>query len=333
MADSGGRPQGTASSAQRWGLRLAVLLAFAATVWWFGPRAAQVLAARFHAADRESPAVALDRVGFVAVPDWLRGQTLVAVARDIQPCLHGSQPILDDAAAARLQETLQRVAWVRQVKLERVFPDRFRVALVLRRPVLAVRGPDGGLLCHADRDGIALPAGGEEPGLPVTVLRSEGGAVPARWASGALFPDPRVAAAAAVAVEWRDQFAPLVPGCPDLLEVDANNLGERWTMGPRHPEIRVALRRVDGAPVVFAYDRPPDSQRPRVPIPVKAEVLRRILERHPGLTGLTGGDLRFQVRWQDWLQPRSGVDPAAPWAMGPGAAAAPPPGSAPVGSR
>jgi hypothetical protein len=297
-------------NAQRWSLRVAVLSTFIVVVWLFGPRAANVLAARFQVAGRDSPPVFIDRVGFVETPAWLQGPMLLAVVRDLEPCLRGSVPILDEATATALQSELEVLPWVAAARLQRVFPDRLRLHLELREPVLEVRDGEQ-LLCCVDRNGIALPP--VDADLPATVLRSEGGRVPHAFTSGAAFPDPRAIAAAQVAVEWREQVAPLVPGCPALIEVDANNLGERWLLGPRHPEIRVVLRSAQGTPVVFAYDRPVNASLPRVPHATKAVVLRAILQEHQGLQGLTGGDLRLPVRWRDWLLPRPGPDPSGPF--------------------
>ena len=64
------------------------------------------------------------------------------------------------------------------------------------------------------------------------------------------------------------------------------------------------VRRDDGASVTFGYGRPVDSLLPRVPLDTKAAVLRSILIDYPGLHGLVAGDLRFEVRWRSWLQPR-----------------------------
>jgi hypothetical protein len=57
---------------------------------------------------------------------------------------------------------------------------------------------------------------------------------------------------------------------------------------------------------VFGYGRPVGSARPRIPAATKATVLRAILAEFPGLAGLVAGDLRFEVRWRSWLQPRQG---------------------------
>jgi hypothetical protein len=205
------------------------------------------------------------------------------------------------------------VPWVREVAIERRFPDRLRLAVDLRRPVLGVRDADGTGLCLVDRDAVMLPW--VDTPLPVVFLHREGGAGTMQVALGAACREPRVRAAAGVAVEWRDELAPLVAGCPTLLEVDTTNLGERWLRGPSYPEVRVKLRRRDGGGVVFAYDRPVDSPLLRVPVATKAKVLELILERHPQLEGLVAGDLRLRNRWADYLQPRAAGlhDPNEPW--------------------
>lgn len=289
-----------------------MLSAFVATLVVFGPRARHVLAARLSSANKNSPPVALDRVGFLDLPAWLPKSALLAVARDLQPQLCGSVPILDDEAGRLLQRRLETVSWVQKARLQRVFPDRLRLQLDLRRPVLRVLASDGELLCLCDRDGVALPAV-EFADLPCTQLSPATG--PGSFAAkpGERIADDRVLAAAAVAVEWRDELAPLVDGCPRLLEVDAMNLRERYVQHPHYPEIRVLLARSDGGTAVFAYGHPPDAEAQRVPVADKAKVLRLVLAEHPGLAGLRGGDLRFTVRWQDWLDPRTGPDPAGPW--------------------
>lgn len=302
--------QGTARA---WVARLVVLTAFVLTVWLCGPRAAQVLAARVDQAALSSPKVALDHVGFAGQPEWMDKPLLLAVAAALSPWLCDDVPILDDQSLRLLRDGLVGVPWVREVAIQREFPDRLRLAFDLRQPVLGVRAADGTPLCLVDRDAVMLPW--VDTPLPVVFLHREGGAPTMDVAAGQPCGEGRVRAAAAIAVEWRDEFAPLVPGCPKLVEVDTTNLGERWLRGPSYPEVRVKLARRDGAGVVFAYDRPVDSPLPRVPVATKAEVLKKILERHPSLDGLIAGDLRLSRRWADYLQPRaSGLrDPNEPW--------------------
>lgn len=302
------------TTSTKWAIRSVVLTALAITLWLCGPRAAAVLAARFARVDEQSPLVALDRVGFAAAPAWMDRPLLLAVAAALSPWLADEVPILDEGTAGRLRDGLLTVPWVASAALQREFPDRFRIEVELRRPVLAVRAADGSPLCLVDAEARMLPW--VDSRLPVTRLFADGG-----WRTsmtvvpGALAEDARVRCAAAIAVEWRDELAPLVPECPELVEVDATNLGERWAVGPSYPEIRVALRRRDGASVVFAYGHPVDSPLLRVPVRTKANVLCNVLGKYPGLDGLVAGDLRFAVRWLDHVQPRpAGVrDPNENW--------------------
>lgn len=292
-----------------WGL---VLGALALTLWLAGPRAAHVIAAKHARASQQSPPVALDRVGFVARPKWLDEALLIAVSRDLGPWLQDEVPILDEAAARRLRDGLNTVPWVDEAHIERVFPDRFKINLTLRRPVLAVRDAEGAPLCLVDADARALPW--VETRLPSTTLHREGGAGSMEWAAGMVVAESRVRVAAAIVIEWRDQVAPLVPGCPSLAEVDTTNLGERWLRGPAYPEVRVKLARRDGALTTLAYGRPVDSPLPRVAVRTKAQVLSNILAKRPGLDGLEYADLRMARRWADYLQPR---DPGTPSPYGP----------------
>lgn len=291
------------SPASRWTIRAVVLAAFAATLWFAGPRALDVVSARLDASARNSPLVELDQVGFVDRPEWLDKPLLLAVAASLSPWLSDQVPILDDATILALRDGLRSVPWVHDVRIERSFPDRLQVQLGLRRPVLAVREGSGQPLCLVDRDGRMLPW--VDVSLPTTFLFAEGGAATMPVALGEIASDQRVRAAAAIAVEWRDELAPTVPRCPALLEVDATNLGERWLRGPGYPEVRVKLARTDGVGVVFNYDRPVDSPLPRIPVATKAAVLDNILRARPGLEGLVAGDLRFSRRWEEYLQPRA----------------------------
>ena len=295
------------SVAPLWTVRAVALGALCATLWFAGPRALDVVSARLSASARNSPLVALDRVGFVERPEWMDKPLLLAVSAALSPWLSDEVPILDDATILALCDGLRSVPWVAEARVERAFPDRLQVQVGLRRPVLAVRDGGGQPLCLVDREGRMLPW--VELALPSTFLFAEGGAVSMAVAMGELAPDPRVVVAAAIAVEWRDELAPSVKPeagqqCPRLLEVDATNLGERWLRGPSYPEVRVKLARADGAAVVFNYDRPVSSPLPRVPVQSKATVLTNVLREHPGLSGLVAGDLRFSHRWADYLQPR-----------------------------
>lgn len=301
------------SNQSLWTVRVFVLIAFATTVWFCGPKAAAVLAARFGGEVQPSPMVALDHVGFRERPEWLSDDMLVAVAESLSPWLSDQVGILDEPSARRMRDGLMSTPWVHEVGVERVFPDRFRLQLSLRRPILAVLSGDDEPLCLVDEFAVMLPW--VDSDLPRLRLYREGGRVTMPVQAGAMCSERRVRVAADIAKEWRDQIAPLVPSCPRLLEIDATNIGERWMIGPEYPEIRVHLKRGDGQPVVFGYGRPVDSVLDRVPVRSKAEVLVKILAQHEGLEELVAGDLRFARRWADYLQPRApGVpDPNGPW--------------------
>lgn len=301
-------------SQRLWAVRVFVVGAFALTIWLCGPRALDVLAARYQQATAQSPLVELDQVGFVHEPDWLHGPLLLAVMADIGPALQDSIAILDEPASLRLKAGLEASPWIRRVDLTRQFPDRFRLAVELRRPVVAVEAEDGELLGLVGADGRALaPVAGTD--LPVVRLYREGGFTRIRMEPGAPVAEPRVLVAVGIALEWRDELAPLVPAAPRLLEIDTTNLGERWMRGRSYPEVRIKLARADGQPVIFGYGRPVDAELPRVSVATKATVLANILAKHPALVGLVAGDLRFVNRWADYLQPRGpGVpDPDGPW--------------------
>lgn len=297
----------------RWLVRIFVLGAFALTLWLCGPRAAAVLAARLQLRPEDGPVVDLDQVGFVAQPEWMDRDLLVAVSASLSPLLQHEIALLDDVEGRRLRDELIATPWVRSAVLDRVMPDRLQLQLELRRPVVAVRSGSGDAICLVDGEGVVLPW--VDTMLPVTFLHREGGPTGMAHEAGRPALDARVRTAAAIAVEWRDAVAPLVPGCPALVEVDATNLGERWLRGPSYPDIRIKLRRADGGTVIFAYGRPVDSASPRVAPRTKAVVLTNILAKYPGLEGLVAGDLRLLRRWADYLQPREpGVrDPIGPW--------------------
>ncbi|MFT7534135.1 MAG: hypothetical protein ACI85K_000080 [Hyphomicrobiaceae bacterium] len=301
------------SNQSMWAVRVFVVIAFAATVWFCGPNAAAVLAARFGGEALPGPMVVLDHVGFADRPDWLDDEMLVSIAESVSPWLSDEVGLLDEESSRRMRDGLLGTPWVHHVRVERVFPDRFRLHLSLRRPVLSVLTADAEPLCLVDETGIMLPWA--DCDLPKLRLYREGGAPTMPVQLGQVSDEPRVRVAAGIAKEWREELAPLVEQCPRLLEIDATNLGEHWIRGPEYPEIRVHLERVDGQPVVFGYGRAVDSTLDRVPVRRKAEVLEKILKNHDGLEELVAGDLRFSRRWADYLQPRMpGVpDPNGPW--------------------
>ncbi len=286
-----------------------MLSCLALTISVAGPRAWAVTRARAASLQGSlpvGPRVDLDRVGFVELPTWLRGDVLTLVALDLAPALGREVGLTDDAAAAAFLLDLRAVAWVRDAALQRVYPDRLLARLTLRQPVihLAVDGRtmalDGDGMClpcppRTELPVVELPPPHQVAQLPIGVV-------------GQLHPDACVRAAAAVAAEWARDIAPRWPAAPVLRSVDATNLGYRADPA-RLCEVRVALARADGQLVWFDYDHPPASDAPRVPATHKVAVLQQVLAAYPGLLGVARADLRFKQRWQAWIELDAGVPP------------------------
>ena len=174
--------------------------------------------------------------------------------------------------------------------------------LELRRPVLEVWfDTEGPAAAMVDRDGACVPilSGLELP----RVVVPHGHRYRNQMRVGVPFPDPRVIAAAGVAVEWRDGLAEQVPAA-ELVEIDTSNLNYTLAADGRFSEVRVGLARVDGGIAWFDYGHPPSTQAPRVAVATKVGILKQVLAEHPGCEGLDGGDLRFPNRWRDWLVPQ-----------------------------
>ena len=293
-----------------WVVRCLVFGTLALTLWLAGPTAWRKVAARIQTRKAEGPPVELDRVAIDAGPSWLRGDLLLAVMSELEPRLQGRAALLDEVAAQALRARLVTSPWVREVELRHVYPDRFGLSLTLRRPVLLVcEEGSGETVALVDRDGIALPPiQGLE--LPRTLLGGgwrPGSQRPVRI--GQRHPDPAVRAAAEVAVEWAESIAPSVPDAPRLLEVDGRNVDYGLLADGRQPEVQVVLEREDGEWVSLAYGHHPSSRYERLDAEVKVQILAKILAAHPGLRGLTGGDLRFANRWEQYIRPYRGADP------------------------
>jgi len=303
-----------------WVIRTTVLTAFAVVLWFFGPRAYEAMSARVGGS---TAWVDLDRVALRDGPAWLQGNPALvrSVLSELSPALRGELRQDDEAGLLRVAQDLQAASWVLAAKLRPAHPDRFQLALELRRPVLEVV-PDGAAAGRVNAvfvsaDGVCMwrAPGAGASGLPECRLLE--GVVPGSlpvYQIGQEHPDPRVLAAASVAAEWRDEIHTRLTVAPQLLEVDASNLDYRLVADPSYSEVCVVLRRRDGGVASLAYGHPPQSPFPRVANEDKARVLGKILKRFPGLNGLDKGDLRFVNLWENWLRPRppSGPHSTAP---------------------
>ncbi|MEE2888431.1 MAG: hypothetical protein VX951_13455 [Planctomycetota bacterium] len=303
-----------------WVIRIVVLATTTVVLWFFAPQAYQALAARI---GEPGPMVDLDRVALRDAPSWLRTNPVLvrSALSELSPVLRGEFRQDDAAGLAQVVAALQELSWVESAALRPSHPDRLQLALELRRPGLEVvpeglaAGRINPVLVSAAGICIRCEPGSAPSGLPVCRLLD--GVLPGSlpiYQIGEEHPDPRVLSAASAAVEWRDQVRTRHPAMPELIEVDASNLGYRLLADPNYSEICVVLRRQDGGATRLAYGHPPGSPYPRVAIEDKLKVLGKILARYPGLNGLDKGDLRFVNLWENWLRPRppSGSQSTAP---------------------
>jgi hypothetical protein len=167
-------------------------------------------------------------------------------------------PVLDDELPRRLAEGFGRHPWVERVEEVKASPpDRVRVRLLFRTPVLAVPRADG--VRVVDGRGTLLPSSAPSEGLPV--LR--GKVAPPQGGAGTAWGDDAVEAAAAV--------ARLLHPHQDRLMLDAYEKRDEGLV-LRSREARVLW---GSAPGAEAADEAPADEK-----------LRRLLEhcaRHGGL--------------------------------------------------
>jgi hypothetical protein len=285
----------------RWAVRLLVVGGLAATLWFAGPRALRIAKARLALDVRDSVAVPLDRIGPLIAPPWVDGPILRAVLEDLEPRLRGEVALMDEAGAQVARARIAASPFVRDVRFERRFPDRFVVDLDLRRPEVEVVS-EGRRIAALDGVGIVLPPGPLPLGLPRIGVDGFVPAVPvASFEPGRLVPDPRLAAAAAVASEWREKIAPAVgSGAPRLAHVDPRNVGWNYVADAKTSRIIVGLEREDGEVAWFHYGLAEIDGGP-VGADQRAGVLAAVLAEHPGLHLVRRGDLRLRNLWRDYI--------------------------------
>ncbi|MBI4879163.1 MAG: hypothetical protein HY812_05820 [Planctomycetes bacterium] len=197
--------------------------------------------------------------------------------------------------AVRMAGALGRVSpWIAGVcGVERLFPNRARVELVLRKPLVAIETgatrylvDETGFVVHAEpRDADSSFA---YPILPVNGLVLAHPPLVGRLAE-----DPEVISAAQVAAEilaLREPGARLIrETAPVALEVRSSVQGAIVARGEVH------LRTASGALVEWGRARrSKDFGMNDIPVETKIEHLRRILEIFPNLAGLEEARLNFE---------------------------------------
>ncbi|MDA0932272.1 MAG: hypothetical protein O3C51_02330 [Planctomycetota bacterium] len=285
----------------RWAVRVLVVGGLVATLWFAGPRAWRIASARFALDVQDSVVVPLDRLGAVATPPWVDGPVLRAVLEDLEPRLRGEIALMDEDGARAAKARIAESPFVRDVRFERRFPDRFLVDVDLRRPEVEVVS-EGRRVAALDGAGVVLPPGPLPLGLPRVGVDGFVPAVPlASFEYGRAVPDPRLAAAAAVAQEWREKITPAIgAGAPRLAHVDPRNVGWNYVADAKTSRIVVGLERVDGA-VAWFHNGLAEVDGGPVSADQRAAVLAAVLQEHPGLGAVLRGDLRLRNLWRDYI--------------------------------
>jgi hypothetical protein len=187
----------------------------------------------------------------------------------------------------------------------------------LRRPEAWLLDAQG-VARWLDHDAVWMP----RPDVPAAAEadyfghwpRLVGGAVPVAQ-PGQPVADPSLVGAVLIAAEYRTRIRTVLRGAPRLLTVDGTNFGYRLRREPQSAEFRIVVEARDGSQVQLEWGHAPDCKRWQVlPTDVKLEVLRKLLERFPGLEGVAGADLRARNRWLDWVRyppPAATLDPLA----------------------
>jgi len=151
-------------------------------------------AARDQLRQHERYTLTFDDIDCPAPPGMERGEFLSEVQYLAR--LPDRLPALDEDSPARLADAFAHHPWVEKVEEVRIIPpDRVRVRLAFRVPVLAVPQPGGPRA--VDAHGILLPSSAPTEGLPVF----RGSAAPPAGVAGEPWGDPAVTAAAAAGQE------------------------------------------------------------------------------------------------------------------------------------
>jgi len=223
-------------------------------------------------------------LNFAAVPSWVTPGIEQQLAR--LPDLPERFSILEPHLAARVAQAYQRNPWVAEVtQVERLFPNRLRVGLLLRQPVAAVRFR--GSYCLVDGEGVRLPLtyrSWPQPGFKLPIVT---GATTQPPGSGTVWEDEAVQAGCTVAELLR---AYGFDRRLRITAVDASNLGSR--VRGRHPDI--VLHTASGA--YIKWGRSPLKWYPgdgSQTVTRKLHYLRYLVEHRIDLRRLEHADVRF----------------------------------------
>jgi hypothetical protein len=257
------------------------------------------------------------------LPGWVPGPIAAALRADISALSRLS--IFDPELESRLRDGILRAtAWVSEVpRVERIYPDRARVELTVRRPAAAVDVGETRYLLDAAGRVIHEESSARPTPFPFAVTPVLGAAPSRRPAVGFAFPDHEVLNAVNVAVEMaslpEEQRSALRGAGPIALQVRRGAEVEGFHAG------EVFLRIADASAIVRwgrpARYRSGEGQEIQLglleqPVDRKFAHLARVLDAFPRLRGLEEVRLDFDRPMYrplggaiQALDPEEGVEP------------------------
>ncbi len=238
-----------------------------------------------------------------SAPPWLGPLGKAHLVRLVEGAFSGSFQVFQAAPLRKALEKIRAEGLAGRTLAERVLPSQVRLVLEVPRPVAFFRDSRGKphVLDGWGRP-MALPLSGIQ--VPLPELAGLSGEARAREGK-----ERKAALRAGAAVAWQVEraFLPALGKGFVLKAVDLSNLGYRLLADGERAEIRLVLQAPDGHMVTLEWDRSPFSPYGNIPLSQKIDVARKILAKYPGFRGVLGADLRWELRWEQWLTlaPRS----------------------------
>jgi len=271
-----------------------------------------------------------------AAPAWLAPPMARSFFRDYLEISGRPFALVDDRAFDSWLEALRRLPWVAGVRARRRLPRRVDLDLELRRPEVCVPSRIGGFRLLS-AEGRELPLDASDC-RAVMAPPPEPSAVGAAWKGSSPFdlpwilgggpwpPESKAEArpwreASALASLCRRKFWPRVgrilralreneagkpaPNLepPVLVAIDVTQLAGLGGIREDSADHALLVRTPDAVLVRLLWGHGRESPYERIPWEEKALTLAHILQRFPGLQGLSQADLRFPNRWLDRCVP------------------------------
>ncbi|HHI68827.1 MAG TPA: hypothetical protein ENJ97_05825 [Planctomycetes bacterium] len=232
-----------------------------------------------------------------AAPPWLGPLGKAHLVRLVEGAFPRSFQVFQAAPLRKALERIHSEGLAGRTRAERVLPSQVRLVLEVPRPVAFFRDSRGRAhVLDAWGRPLPFPLSGIKVSLPeLTGLSREARGREGKERKEAL------RAGGAVARQVEESFLPALGRGFLLRAVDLSNLGYKLLADGERAEIRLVFQAPDGHLVTLEWDRSPFSPYGNIPLSQKIDVARKILAKYPGFQGVLGADLRWELRWEQWL--------------------------------